>query len=51
MYKFCPLIKLLLNQSGEQRICFIDSTLHYRILPKNLDNPSRKGYLSFYLNL
>ena len=28
MLKLCPLIKILLNQSGEQRICLIDSTLH-----------------------
>ena len=28
MYKFCSLYKLLLNQSGEQRTCLIDSTLH-----------------------
>ena len=52
MYKFCPLVKLLLNQSGEQRICFIDSTLHtLQNFAQEFRQSFQKGLLKFLLKV
>ena len=48
MYKFCTLIRLLLNQSGEQKMCFIDSTLHtLQNFAQEFRQSFQKGLLKF----
>ena len=50
MYKSFALIKLLLNQSGEQRICLIDSTLHtLQNVAQEFKQSFQKGLLKFSL--
>ena len=48
MYNFCPLFKLLLNQSGKQRTCLIDSTFHtLQNFAQKFGQSFQKGLLKF----